>query len=172
MKRIRLLVSIIALCLALVPLSAIASTTTYTESVHGVETGLPQSTQACPSPWSVSPFAGIAAGTLNGGFLIAVCHTPIGPGGATIEGGAFTISDGATTVTGAFAPRGTVVPLSSQVTGSLCTQKYFVSGGLLPSGHFGARSRTTASGLEALATSSSRPSRARRRSGPDGLAPA
>jgi len=137
MKRIRLLVSIIALCLALVPLSAIASTTTYTESVHGVETGLPQSTQSCPNPWSVSPFAGVAAGTLNGGFLIAVCHTPIGPGGATIEGGAFTISNGATTVTGAFAPRGTVVPLSSQVTGSLCTQKYFVSGGLLPSGHFG-----------------------------------
>lgn len=136
MKRIRLLVSIMALGLALVPLSAMASTTTYTESVHGVETGLPQSTKSCPSPWSVSPFAGVATGILNGGFVIAVCHTPISPSGATIEGGAFTISNGGTTVTGAFKPGGTVSPLSSQVSGSLCTQKFFVSGGLLPSGHF------------------------------------
>jgi hypothetical protein len=137
MKRIRLLVSIIALGLALAPLSAIASTRSYIESVHGVEIGLPQSTQSCPSTWSLSPFAGVAAGTLNGSFLISVCHTPIGLSGATIEGGVFTISNGATTVTGAFAPRGTVTPLSSHVTGSLCTQRYFVSGRLLPSGHFG-----------------------------------
>jgi len=137
MKRIRLLISIVAVGLALVPLSAAAGTA-YTETVRGVETGLPQSPASCPAPNSVSSFAGLATGTLNGGFVISVCHTALGPRGATILGGAFVISNGATTVRGAFAPGGVVFPPSLQVNGSLCIQRYVVSGGL-PSGHFGGK---------------------------------
>jgi hypothetical protein len=137
MKRIRLLVPVLALLLALLPSSAIASTpTTYQESVLGIETGPPQSTATCPTPNSVSSFAGIARGTLSGVFGIAVCHTPLDHS-ATILGGAFTVSNGTTSVTGSFARGGTVSYVSMIVIDSLCIQKYAVSGGLLPSpGHF------------------------------------
>jgi hypothetical protein len=136
MRRIRLVVSTLAFGLALLPLSAVASTTTtYYESVHGVETGFPVSTDTCQSPDSVSSFAGLADGTLNGGFAIAVCHTPLTFSGATIKGGAFTISNAVKTVTGAFAG-GTVGAPSVQHTGYLCTEKFVVNGGLLPSGEF------------------------------------
>src|SRR5205085_9166250 len=119
MKRyIRLLVPVLGLVLALLPSSALASTT-YMESVLGVETGIPQSTPQCPYPDSVSSFAGIASGTLNGGFQIAVCHTQLGTS-ATIEGGTFAISNGASTITGSFAPGGTVTLVSNSVIGSLC----------------------------------------------------
>ena len=136
MRRIRLLVSILAFGIALVPSSAIASST---YNVLGVETGPPQSNQSCPAPNSVSSFAGIAGGALNGVFQIGVCHTALGSGGATILGGAFTITNGATTVAGAFAPGGTVGPPNLRVTGSLCIEKFLVSGGLLPSGQFGGK---------------------------------
>ena len=137
MKRIRLLVSVLAFAfaLALVPASAIASEpTTYVEFVVGIETGVPQSTPTCPS---VSSFAGIARGTLNGVFQIAVCHTPLDTS-ASILGGVFTISNGTTTVTGGFS-NGTVVLVSTFVSGSLCIQRFAVNGGLLPAGQFGGR---------------------------------
>jgi hypothetical protein len=131
MKRFRLLVPVLGLVLALLPSSAIASTpTTYQESVLGVETGQPT---ACPDPApassSLSSFAGIARGTLNGVFQIAVCHTALAPS-ATILGGTFTLRNNRTTVTGYFAPGGTVTAESPYVIGSLCIQKYTVSGGL------------------------------------------
>lgn len=134
MKSIRLVVPVIALVLALLPSTALASTT-YTESVLGVETGPPQSTPSCLDPNSVSSFAGIARGTLNGGFQIAVCHTPLAPS-AEILGGTFILSNGTTTVAGGFASGGTVNYVTTFVTGSFCIQKFAVSGDLLPSGHF------------------------------------
>lgn len=136
MKRIWLLVSILAFGLALVPSSAVASTT---YNVLGVETGPPQSTGSCPAPNSVSSFAGIASGALNGVFQIAVCHTSIGSNGATILGGAFTISNGATSVAGGFASGGTVGAPSLRLIGSLCVEKFLVGGGLVPSGQFGGK---------------------------------
>ena len=78
MKCIRLLVPTVALILALLPVTALASTN-YHEAVSGVETGFPYSTEACPAPDSVSPFAGLANGTLDGTFMIAVCHTQLNP---------------------------------------------------------------------------------------------
>jgi hypothetical protein len=134
MKRIRLLVPVVALVLALLPTSASASTT-YGESVLGFETGVPQSTAECPAPNSVSPFAGIAQGTLNGIAVIGVCHTPLNPG-ATILFGIFALTNGKTSVTGIFAPNGMVSFVSTSVIDSFCIQKYAVSGGLLPSGNF------------------------------------
>jgi hypothetical protein len=130
MKRIRLLVPVLGLVLALLPSSAIAITqTTYHESVLGVETGQPT---ACPAPaqagTSLSSFAGFARGTLNGVFQIAVCHTALTPN-ATIVGGAFTFHNSSTTVTGSFAD-GTVSAESPSLIGSLCIQKYTVSGDL------------------------------------------
>ena len=86
-------------------------------------------------PNSVSSFAGIARGTLNGGFQIAVCHTPLEPS-AEILGGTFILSNGTTTVAGGFASGGTVTYVTTFVTGSFCIQKFAVSGDLLPSGHF------------------------------------
>ena len=131
MKRIRLLIPVVALVFALLPSSAFASAT-YTESVFGVETGLPQSTATCLTPDSVSSFAGIARGTLNGVFQIAVCHTPLNPSAGTsaaILGGSFTLSNRTTTVHGTFGPGGTVSWVRTSVIGSLCIQKYDVSGG-------------------------------------------
>ncbi len=137
MKRLRQLVPVLALVLALVPSPTLAATT-YTESVFGIETGFPQSTAECPAPNSVSPFAGIAAGTLNGVFVIGVCHTPLSPS-ATIVTGLFTFGNGSTTVAGLFAPGGTVSLLSTDVDDSVCVQTYSASGGLLPSGSFSGR---------------------------------
>jgi hypothetical protein len=127
MKRIRLLVPVIAFGLALLPSSAFASTL-YTESVIGVETGQPT---ACPASAldSLSSFAGYARGTLNGVFQIAVCHAPLSASGAKIDGGTFAISNGTKTIAGAFTS-GEVFPPSLYVTGSLCIQKYVVSGAL------------------------------------------
>jgi len=136
--KIRLLVLLLGLGLALVPSTAMAATT-YTESVKGVETGLPQSTASCPAPGSVSPFAGIAWGTLDGTFQIAVCHTQLAPSGATIKSGAFTFSNGTTTVSGAFKNGGKILPPSLSVSGAFCIQKYKVTGGLSPAGHFDGR---------------------------------
>ena len=134
--KIRLLVLLLGLGLALIPSTAMAATT-YTESVKGVETGLPQSTASCPAPNSVSSFAGIASGTLDGGFQIAVCHTQLTTSGATIDGGAFRFSNGTTTVNGAFKSGGKIFPPSLSVSGAFCIQKYTVTGGLAPAGHFG-----------------------------------
>src|SRR5439155_23861811 len=127
-------VPVIALVLALLPSTALASTT-YTESVLGVETGPPQSTPSCLDPNSVSPFAGIARGTVNGGFQIAVCHTPLMPS-AKILSGTFILSNGTTTVAGGFASGGNVTYVTTFVTSSFCIQKFAVGGDLLPSGHF------------------------------------
>jgi hypothetical protein len=133
--KIRLLVLLLGLGLALIPSSALAATT-YTESVNGIETGLPQSTRACPATSSVSPFAGIATGTIIGTFQIAVCHTQLTTKGATIKSGAFTISNGTTTVNGAFKYGGKIFPPSLSLSGAFCIQKYKVTGGLWPAGNF------------------------------------
>jgi hypothetical protein len=130
MKRIRLLIPVVALVFALLPSSAFASTT-YQESVLGVETGPPQTTAACGTSGSVSSFAGIARGTLNGVFQISVCHTPLNPG-ATILGGTFMLTNRTTAVTGFFANGGAVTFVSMSVIDSLCIQRYAVSGDLLP----------------------------------------
>ena len=135
MKRLYLFGSVIAVLVALLPTEALASTTTYTESVVGIETGTPTS---CPGNNSLSSFAGVVFGTLNGTFQAAICHTPLNPG-ATILGGTFLMSDGTTTVTGTFAS-GTVIHLVDLFAGSLCVQKYSVSGALVtgfpPVGNF------------------------------------
>lgn len=135
MKRLRLAVPVLGLVLALLPAGALAATH-YTEHVDGVETGVPQATTSCPAPWSVSPFAGAATGTIDGVAQIAVCHTPLSPN-ATIEGGTFSISGSSGTVSGLFAAGGTVTFLGTLSTGGgFCLQQYAVSGGLLPKGSF------------------------------------
>jgi hypothetical protein len=136
MKRSRLLVSVLAaLGLALLPSVALAAS--YSESVAGIETGLPLSTALCPNPNSVSSFDGIAGGTLTGGFQIAVCHSPLTSGGATILSGTFAISNGTTTVAGLFTS-GVVSAPKTTVFGSLCIQKYVVTGSL-SIGQFGGK---------------------------------
>ena len=133
--KIRLLVLLLCLGLAFIPSTAMAATT-YTESVRGIETGVPQSSIACQAPSSVSPFAGIATGTLVGTFQIAVCHTQLTTSGATIKSGAFTFSNGTTTVSGVFKRGGTISPPSLSVSGAFCIQKYKVTGDLSPAGNF------------------------------------
>lgn len=135
MKRLRFVVPVLGLLLALLPAGALAATH-YTEQVEGVETGVPQSTPSCPAPWSVSPFAGAATGTIDGVAQLSVCHTPLSPN-ATIEGGTFSISGANGKVTGQFAPGGSVIYLGTLSTGGgFCLQQYSVSGGLLPRGSF------------------------------------
>jgi hypothetical protein len=134
MKSIRLLVSTVAVILALLPVTALASTN-YHEAVSGIETGFPYSTESCPAPDSVSPFAGLANGTLDGTFVIAVCHTQLNPS-AEILGGSFVLISGARTAIGEFAPGGTVSLVGQSVSDGTCTQTYAVNGGLLPDGKF------------------------------------
>jgi hypothetical protein len=132
MKRMRLLIPVVALVFALLPSSAFASPATYQESVLGVETGPPQSTATCLTPDSVSSFAGIARGTLNGVFQIAVCHEPLNPipgTSAKILGGTFTLANRTTKVTGSLGSGGTVSFVSTSVINSLCIETYAVSGG-------------------------------------------
>jgi hypothetical protein len=114
------------------PSSAFASTT-YQESVLGVETGPPQITTACGTLNSVSSFAGIARGMLNGVFQISVCHTPLDPSAkpsATILGGSFTLANRTTKVTGLLGSGGTVSLVGPPVIiNSLCIETYAVIGG-------------------------------------------
>jgi hypothetical protein len=131
MKRIRLLVPVLGLVLALLPSSV--SAMTYHESVLGVETGPPQPTDLCKSPNSVSSFAGIASGRLDGVFQIAVCHAPLTTS-AEIKGGTFVISNGVRTITGMFTS-GLVSYVNTAFLGSLCIQTYSVTG-TLSSGAF------------------------------------
>jgi hypothetical protein len=134
MKCIRLLVPTVGLILALLPVTALASTN-YHEDVSGIETGFPYTTYDCPAPNSVSPFAGLANGTLDGTFMIAVCHTPLSPS-AEILGGSFVLTSSAKTVIGRFARGGTVSLVGESVSDGTCTQTYAVNGGLLPDGKF------------------------------------
>ena len=134
MRRVRLMIAGFAGALALIPATALAATN-YHEAISGIETGYPYSTDTCPAPDSVSPFAGTAQGTLTGTFQIAVCHTPLNPN-AEILGGTFAVSDGTTTVTGQFASGGTVTLIDQSVIGTACTQTYAVRGDLLPAGSF------------------------------------
>ena len=134
MRPIRLLLLTTAVILALAPTTALASTT-YREAVSGFETGYPYNTSDCLPPNSVSPFAGVASGTLDGTFQIAVCHSPLDPD-AEILGGSFVLTSGTTTVTGQFAPGGTVTLVNETVLDGSCTQTYSVSGRLLPGGKF------------------------------------
>ena len=134
MKSIRLLLVTAAVILALAPATVLASTN-YREAVSGIETGYPYNTVDCQPPNSISPFAGVASGTLDGTFQIAVCHTPLAPN-AEIVGGSFVLTSGTTTVTGQFASGGTVRLVTETVIDGSCTQTYSVSGGLLPGGKF------------------------------------
>jgi hypothetical protein len=133
-RRIRYSIAGAVALLALVPATVLAATN-YHEDINGIETGYPYTTSDCAAPNSVSPFAGSARGTLDGTFQIAVCHTPLSPN-AEILGGSFTLTDGATTVTGQFANGGTVTLVNQSVLGTACTQTYAVQGALLPAGSF------------------------------------
>jgi hypothetical protein len=120
-----------ALILALLPLGALASTP-YSESLFGVETGVPQSTATCTAPMSVSPFAGYAHGTITGGFRASICHGPLtSAGSAAILGGVATVSSGRTVVTATFLPGGTITQSGpTAATGAWCVQRYVVVGSL------------------------------------------
>ena len=134
MKALRLLLSTVAVIMALVPATALASTT-YRESVSGIETGYPYNTKDCQPPNSVSPFGGVASGTIDGTFRVAVCHTALTPN-AEILGGSFAIMGGTTTVIEEFSQGGTVTLVIESALDGTCTQTYAVSGSLLPGGKF------------------------------------
>lgn len=78
--------------MALIPTAAFAASRTASESISGVEIGIPT---ACGSGESMSSFAGAARGTINGVWSASVCHAglSIAPGrAAAISGGAFHVS--------------------------------------------------------------------------------
>jgi hypothetical protein len=135
MKRIYL-VGLAAVLLAVLP-TAVTASTTYTESLAGIETGIPTPCGPAGSGDSLSPFAGVAFGTLNGTFTGSICHTPL-PSATILPGGAFALMSKSTTVSGTFAG-GTVMQVGPTGTfGIFCLQKYAVVGGLSPAGKFGA----------------------------------
>jgi hypothetical protein len=134
MKRVYLFGLATAVLLALLPTAARASTT-YTESIAGIETAIPTACGVANSGDSLSPFAGVALGTLNGAFAAAICHTPL-PNATIVPGGVFKLTNTFVTVSGGFAG-GTVRQIGpTQVFLFTCVQKYAVVGALTPAGSF------------------------------------
>jgi hypothetical protein len=134
MKRFYMFVLATAVLLAALP-SAAAASTTYKESISGIETAVPTACGPGGSGDSLSPFAGVALGTLNGAFAAAICHTAL-PNASIVPGGIFTLTNALSTVSGAFAG-GTVRQIgSTQVVWFTCTQKFAVTGSLTPAGSF------------------------------------
>lgn len=95
MKRSQRLALAVGLALmALAPVTVFAASTA-TESISGVELGIPTPCGPSGSGDSLSAFGGGAAGTINGVWSAGVCHTPlsIAPGPtATILGGTFSVT--------------------------------------------------------------------------------
>jgi hypothetical protein len=140
MNRRYLLVPLVAVCLALLPTTA-SATTTYTEPVVvGAETGQPT---PCVSGNgnSLSSFAGLAFGTINGTFTASVCHTALSSGGSAgivaDPAGVFTLTNGSTTVSGAFTTGG-ITHKSFAYFSRLCVEKFAVIGSLSNGGSFDA----------------------------------
>ena len=137
MKRVFLFGLAAATVFALLP-SAAAASTTYTESISGIETAVPIACGPANSGDSSSPFAGVAVGTINGVFSAAICHTPL-PNAKILSGGVFKLASISTTVTGGFAG-GTVTQVGpTQIIFLSCVQKYAVVGTLTPAGTFSAQ---------------------------------
>ncbi len=135
LRFIRPLLIATSVVLALLPTAAIASTTYY-EKVAGIETGVP--VPCAVNGDSLSSFAGVAFGTLNGTFAAAICHTPLGStvgSTAYIVGGAFALSNG---VTGTFTAGTVTMSGPTLVFGSICVQNYTVAG-TLSNGTFGGK---------------------------------
>jgi hypothetical protein len=134
LKRAFLIGLATAAVLALLPTAAAASTT-YTESISGVETAIPTGCATANSGDSSSPFAGVALGTINGVFSAAICHTPL-PNATILSGGVFKLTSISRSVQGGFAG-GTVRQVGpTKIVFFTCIQKYAVVGALTPGGTF------------------------------------
>jgi hypothetical protein len=89
----RLAIAVGLALLALLPTTAFAASTA-TESISGVELGIPTACGLTGSGYSQSSFGGAASGTINGVWLASVCHAGLSTHGvsATISGGRFRVS--------------------------------------------------------------------------------
>ena len=114
---------LVGLALALLPVVASASQT-ITESLNGVETGIPPPCQG----GSTSPFTGTARGDLQGVWWATICHAPLGSS-AEILGGTFRLQTLSRTVLGRFVS-GSVTFMNEQDFAGTCRQHYRVLGGL------------------------------------------
>jgi hypothetical protein len=128
----RLAIAVGFALMALLPTTAFAASPA-TESISGVEVGIPI---ACGSGNSLSTFAGTAGGTINGVWSASVCHTGLSTHGAaaTISGGGFRVSGVAgwryVTASGSFSA-GSISPGAETdyaVNGvGTCTQVFVIS---------------------------------------------
>ena len=104
----RLAIAVGLALMALLPTTAFAASTA-TESISGVEIGIPIACGPSGSGDSLSTFSGGASGTISGVWSASVCHTGLSTHGvaATIIGGRFRVSGFAgwryVTVYGSFA---------------------------------------------------------------------
>jgi len=89
----RLAIAVGLALIALLPTTAFAASTA-TESISGVEIGIPIACGLSGSGDSLSSFGGGASGTINGVWSASVCHTGLSTHGvaATISGGRFRVS--------------------------------------------------------------------------------
>lgn len=121
--------------MALLPTTALAASTA-TESISGVEIGIPIACGLSGSGDSMSSFGGAATGTINGVWSASVCHTGLSTHGvaARISGGRFRVSGVAgwryVTVSGSFVA-GSISPgveTDHAVNGvGTCTQVFGLS---------------------------------------------
>jgi hypothetical protein len=130
---------LVGLALALLPSGALAAGS-ITESLTGVETGVPPPCRG----GSTSPFAGTARGDLQGAWWATICHTPLTPD-AEILSGTFRLQTLSRTLQGSFLPSGRVYFDGEQDFGGVCRQHYTVKGPLSNGSfnavltHYGAR---------------------------------
>src|SRR3989449_10480985 len=89
----RLAIAVGLALIALLPTTAFAASTA-TESISGVEIGIPIACGPSGSGDSLSSFGGTASGTINGVWSASVCHSGLSTHGvaATISGGRFRVS--------------------------------------------------------------------------------
>src|SRR5213593_2120503 len=89
----RLAIAVGLALMALLPTTAFAASTA-TESISGVELGIPIACGPSGSGDSLSTFGGAASGTINGVWSASVCHSGLSTHGvgATILGGHFRVS--------------------------------------------------------------------------------
>jgi hypothetical protein len=125
---------LVGLALTLLPVGASAAgPPTVTESLNGVETGVPP---PCTGG-STSPFTGTAQGPLQGVWWASICHTALGMS-ADILNGTFVLQTPGRRLQGDFLPAQQGVKLTDEHHfWGTCWQHYSVNGPL-SNGHFDA----------------------------------
>jgi hypothetical protein len=137
-RKTLLAVALALALLALIPTTVFAASAS--ETIRGAETGYPTPCGAAGSNYSQSPFAGDAAGGVNGAWSAAICHTAVSMQAPAeiVPGGYFRVRGLTTnwryvTSYGTFTA-GHIVPARETNSSGRCTQTFLLQGVTLSNG--------------------------------------